>query len=335
MSKDKMNNKNENKKRRKGSVTALIAGILVLALALGLGVTARLNQKTSVPEAAETPAQETIEPEMKPHLDGAQSFLQENTADKEEKETDQEKTPETAESVSETLEPAEEETSGGLVSYLPGSNSFSNGSGKISQGNSAQEYIEPEPIPTISFPYAIPNTELVVKQISPYTGYYLEDGSDRSVENIAAIVVTNNGDALDFAGIGIAQGENSYAFSASQIPAHSTVIIQEQTGAVLAEGDYHSCTATTTPSEGFQINSERVRITDNGDNTFSVSNLSEESIPTVKVYFKSYLPDEDVYVGGITYQVTLNDIEPNTAVEINSNHYASGYSVVVNIDIAE
>ena len=50
----------------------------------------------------------------------------------------------------------------------------------------------------------------------------------KKVSDIAAIILKNNGDDLEFAGIGISQGNRSLGFSASQIPAGATVVIQEQ-----------------------------------------------------------------------------------------------------------
>lgn len=318
------NNKNGNPKKRFPK-TALISGILIAAIVIGLAVYALQLRDSATSEVEETPETEVS---MKPHLEGAQNFAAKPTSTpKEEHDEKKEK---------DSTEPEENGVStDDLISYLPVDDSFPSEGGITPGGSNYENYITPEPIPTISFPYEITDKNLIVQQISPYSGYFLEDGSDNSVDNIAAIVLTNNGEALDFVGIGIAQGENSYAFSGSKIPGHSTVIIQEQTGSAMPDGDFHSCTATVTDSTGMQTTSDLVLVTDNGNNTFTVSNISDKTIPEVTVYFKNYLPDEDVYVGGITYHMTLEDIEPGTGIEVNSGHYASGYSVIVDLDITE
>lgn len=341
-----MSNKSNSKKKKNTgkktpfSKTALIAGILVVAIIIGFGVYAIQFRNTS--QEKETTVQET-ESSMKPHLEGAQGFVGESidhvsTAettlspkDKDKKENN-EKNNESSSNpkVDGNGIEAGHGPSGGTIPVVTAEPIV-----KPTPSVNVIEYFEPDPVQTITFPYAISGTDLVVQQISPYSGYYLEDGSDRSVDNIAAIVVTNNGEAMDFVGIGISQGLTSYAFSGSQIPAHSTVIIQEQTGAELVSGDFNSCTATVTESSGTQTSSDIVQIVDNGNNTFTVANTSEETIPEVTVYFKNYLPDEDVYVGGITYHITLEDIEPGTGVEVNSGHYASGYSVIVDMDVTK
>lgn len=188
------------------------------------------------------------------------------------------------------------------------------------------------PIPTISFPYAIEGSDLVVEQIRTYSGYFLEDGSDREVSDVAVIVLTNNGADLEFAGIGISQGTRNLAFSASQIPAGATIIIQEQNGAAFDMDDpYYSATATTTPTDGFAMSREYVSVKDNGDNTFTVRNITDRTLSKVQIFFKNYLSDEDVYVGGITYSITLEDVEDGTEVDVRSDHYDSRYSTIVEV----
>ena len=187
-------------------------------------------------------------------------------------------------------------------------------------------------IPTISFPYEIVGSGLVVEQVRTYSGYFLEDGSDREVSNVAVIVLTNNGGDLEFAGIGISQGSRNLAFSASQIPAGATIIIQEQNGAAFDMDDpYYSATATTTPTEGFEMSREYVSVKDNGDNTFTVRNITDQTLSKVQVFFKNYLPDEGVYVGGITYSITLQDVEDGTEVDVRSDHYDSQYSTILEV----
>ena len=217
----------------------------------------------------------------------------------------------------------------GLIGYTEG---LPGGGNSYNPGGTQQEVtIAPPSIPTISFPYAITGTDLVVQQVSSYSGYYIEDASDREVSNIAAIVLTNNGGDLNFVGIGISQGDRSLAFTGSQIPAHSTVIIQEQSAAAYSSTDpYYSATATTTPAE-FGKSEDLISVKDNGDGTFSVINISEETLKEVKVFFKNYLPDEDIYVGGITYSITLEDVEPDTDVEVSASHYDVNYTVFVEI----
>ena len=193
---------------------------------------------------------------------------------------------------------------------------------------------QPLPVESLSFPYTIPGTGLTIEQVSPYSGYFLEDGSGDAVSNVMTIVLKNSGGDLSFAGIGITHNDRNLAFIGSNIPAGSTVIIQEQNRAPYYDGYYYSATANTTDSAGFSRSSEAISITDNGDNTFTVTNNSGESISSAVISYKSYLPEDDVYVGGITYTVKLDGLDPDTSIVVNSSHYVSGYSVIMDIDVA-
>ena len=74
-----------------------------------------------------------------------------------------------------------------------------------------------------------------------------------------------------------------------------------------------------------------VSVKDNGNNGITVSNLSGKKLSNVKVFFKNYLPEEKVYVGGITYTITLKDLEPGTSMNVSASHYDSRYSKVVEV----
>lgn len=328
MKNQKKNNKKKTTKktenRKTTTIVLIAAAVVVVAVLAGFGIRALLSDKGQT---------ETIEQaELGPVYDGVKDMLDGDASAAD---------AEAAGDETEDGEPASDEADGedgeaaddsGLIGYT--GDLFDNDRQGIVPSGVGGESIEVE-IPTISFPYAIAGTDLVVEQISPYSGYFIEDGSDEDVSNIAAIVLTNNGGDLDFVGIGIAQGSRSLAFSASQIPAGSSVIIQEQNRAAYADGDFYSCTATTTESSGFDLMADSVRIEDNKDDTFTIANITDETIPEVTVYFKNYLPDENVYVGGVTYHVTLTDIEPETGVVVTSSHYATGYSDIVEIVPAE
>ena len=326
--------KHQKKKTKKNSLPVIIAVVVVVALAAGFGAYAIVSRnKAQAPKV-----------ELSPLFEGAMEMLDNgnpsavsdaSSADAESGEDASGTSLGDGESPGVSGEMSESGgEGGGLVGYtvgLPGSGGQSGGTGHSAPGGE----LIPVDIPTISFPYSIPGTNLIVNQLSPYSGYFIEDGSDQGVSGIAAIVLTNNGGDLDFVGIGISQGDRSLAFSASQIPAGATVIIQEQNKAAYDIDDYYSCTATTTESSGFDLAKDKLVIEELNNGSFQVANITEETIPEVKIYFKNYLSSEDVYVGGITYSVTLTDIEPQTAVSVNSSHYDASFSEIVDVEIGK
>ena len=338
-------------------VSVIIAIVMLISIIVPLALRGKVGSNTGE-DAADNTEAVSVE-EKNSRMEGAEEMMKESGSSAEESRAD--KISETSEPESETSVPemdasgAESSTenisSGGYESGQAGSGG-SGGSGSSSKdtdsdfaNQESQEQpsqqdqtsvVETPDIPTISFPYTISEADLVIQQISPYNGFYIEDASDKEVSGVAAIVVTNNGSDLEFAGIGISQGERSLAFSASQIPAGATVIIQEQTGASYSSSDpYYSATATTRRTELFEMSEELVKVEDSGSNILTVANISGKKLSEVKVYFKNYLSDDDVYVGGITYNITLTDVEPDTATDVSAGHYDSEYSRIVEVSVKE
>ena len=225
--------------------------------------------------------------------------------------------------------------SGSPVNPSGGSSSGSSVSPSGSTKNTETDTTEPFPISPITFPYKDDSTGILVEQLSNYNGYYIEDGQDAPVSDVAAIVVTNRSKSdLSFIGIGISQNGNSLAFSGSQIPAGATVIILEQDKRPYDGNPCYSCTANITKEE-LNLHEDKIKINAGSGDTFTVTNISGETLSSVKIQFKNYLPDEDVYVGGITYNVTIPDFEPDTEVEITSGHYDARYTQFVAVIIEE
>ncbi len=148
-------------------------------------------------------------------------------------------------------------------------------------------------------------------------------------------MLKNNGGNLKFAGIGISQGTRSLAFTGSLIPAGSTIILQEQNGAVYSMDPYYSATATIDFADSFEMSQDLVSVKDNGKDGLVVTNISDKTLPYVKIFFKNYLLDENIYVGGISYNITLDDLEPETSTEVSASHYSSEYSVILQVIIEQ
>ena len=107
----------------------------------------------------------------------------------------------------------------------------------------------PETEPTggassISLPYEIPDTGLVVAKVAAYDGIFLEDGSNEEITGVAAMVLTNTADtAVEFAGITLTAGTETWEFRASAIPAGATVVVQEANRTHFRETAYGDCKA--------------------------------------------------------------------------------------------
>ena len=65
------------------------------------------------------------------------------------------------------------------------------------------------------------------------------------------------------------------------------------------------------------------------DGQLEVTNRSSQDLPCVRLFYKFYMSDEDVYVGGITYTAKLVDLAAGESALVRPSHYAPGSSRII------
>lgn len=187
-----------------------------------------------------------------------------------------------------------------------------------------------EPVKTLSFPYQIPGTSLVIQKLDSYDGPFLEDGSDRDISGVCAMVVKNAGSkAVEYAKITLTQGDRTLTFTVSGLRAGASTVAQEAKAAAYSKEKYNECTAEVAELSSFEMSSDAVKVTENEDGTLNVTNLTQQTIPCVRVFYKFCMTPGSIYVGGITYTAKLTDLAPGQTQQVTASHYASGFSEVI------
>ena len=183
----------------------------------------------------------------------------------------------------------------------------------------------------LSLPYEIPGSDLVVTQYNPFSGIYLEDGSDRAVANAAALMVENRGaHGLEYGEILLTlESGTVLKFEITTLPAGASLIVQEADARPWEDSRILSCAAQTALLEAFPMSSDHVQVTELSDGILSVTNLTAETIPAVRVFYKFYMEDVNGYIGGITYAAKVTDLAPGATQNIDASHYIAGFSTVV------
>lgn len=224
-----------------------------------------------------------------------------------------------------------------LDSSLPDGNewrkSFSDqGTNPAQEENPTQETNGTESDSTISFPYVIPGTNLTIEKIFGYDGIFLEDGSDSEVSGIASIVLRNSGETdVEYADITLDGDGGTLSFKISDIAAGSSVIVQEANKSGYTGGAYADCSADVAQVSGLEMSEDKVKVEEREDGSLTISNLTDEEISCVRVFYKFYMDEENAYVGGITYTVKVTNLEANGTRKVTPSHYSAGYSKVVMI----
>ena len=134
---------------------------------------------------------------------------------------------------------------------------------------------------------------------------------------------------VEFARITLSCDGMPITFELSDLPSGATVVAQESSQTAYQDGVYRDCTADIAEIDVLEQSTEQISVQENGDGSLTVSNLTDSLIPCVRVFYKFYMTDEDVYVGGITYTAKLTDLEAGGSQTIIPSHYSLGYSKVV------
>lgn len=182
----------------------------------------------------------------------------------------------------------------------------------------------------ISFPCQIPGYGLTIERIAPYSGMFVEDGSNVQVQNVAMLLVYNDGDSpVEYAQISVVYGDQTLLFDITALPVGEKLVVQEKTGKTLPEGNADSASALVIQRADMQLSQSMIQVSDNGDNTLTIQNLTDEMIPTARVFYKYYMEDEDIFVGGIAFTVRISRLAAGASVTIQPAHYTSQTSRVV------
>ena len=188
----------------------------------------------------------------------------------------------------------------------------------------------------ISLPCRVEGYDLVIEKLAPYNGLYVEDGSNQIVQDVAMILVRNEGDyPVEYAEIAMAHGDQQLIYKISALPAGESMVVQEQTRQSVPEAMPSGCTALVVQRAQVGMASEQVSVTDNGDGTLTVRNLTDKVIPTVRIFYKYYMNNEDVFVGGIAFTVRITRLGAGSETTIQPSHYTSDSSRIVMVSTYE
>ncbi len=181
----------------------------------------------------------------------------------------------------------------------------------------------------LQFPSEVPGHNLRIEKLAPYSGIFVEDGTNRQVADVAMLLVYNCGDSpVEYTEITVQYQEKSLVFQITALPAGERMVVQEKTGSAVPEGVATSASALVIHRAQMSIAPE-ISVTDNGNNSLTVRNLTNETIPSLRVFYKYFMEQEDLFVGGIAFTVHISRLGPNGSIVVYPSHYNSQTSRVV------
>lgn len=180
------------------------------------------------------------------------------------------------------------------------------------------------------------NADVTLDAVGIYTGKYVEDGSDTDIENVPAILVTNHGENMIETGeIQLHLGEKGIAvFEMTDIPAGKSALVLDLNKLDCVEGVTAEYWAEFIKfAEDTSLAEDKFDITGT-QGSLTLKNKTDEEYGVVYAYYKNKLT-KDIYLGGITYRATFEQIPAQGEEEAEAIHYGSDTSVLTRIKIIE
>lgn len=177
---------------------------------------------------------------------------------------------------------------------------------------------------------------IVIEEVKSYAGKYLEDGSDEIVSNVMALQVKNETEeSIQLADMSVADAEgNNYEFRITTLlPGQEMLILENNRVAYDETTEIVSAEITS-----LALFSEEPDLHENlfdiqtADNLITIKNISEETISAARVCYKNI--SGDIYIGGITYTVSIPELAPGESVDLPTRHFTEDASEVVFVTYA-
>ena len=172
--------------------------------------------------------------------------------------------------------------------------------------------------------YEIPEYGLVIEKLAPYDGVFVEDGSNANIRDVAMLQVYNKGDLpVEYAQLSVTCGLNTMLFEISALPVGERVVVQEKNKKTITAARIDSVSALVSQREEMGLSEDKIKVIDNGDNTLTIQNLTNEVIDEVRIFYKYYMEEEGLYVGGIAFTVSTTRLGANAKQTLQPAHFTS------------
>ena len=172
-------------------------------------------------------------------------------------------------------------------------------------------------------PCPIPDSPLIAQAIALYEGPFWEDGGE--CETVCTgLLVTNTSDTMiEYAKITLAQNGQTLSFEITYFPPGSDLLVLEKDQTPFSEAPVERlCCPRLSYFEG-SLRSPQVYVSPYGACSMVATNLTDRPLETVNIFYKHYFTEENLYIGGITYQAILNCLQPGESRSTTAYHFLS------------
>lgn len=178
---------------------------------------------------------------------------------------------------------------------------------------------------------------IVITSIEPYSGSFMEDGSDEDVENILMITVKNDGmQTLQYAEATLVFGDITAKFAFSTLKPGESMVVLEKNRLEYPDKELteHQIQNVVYFEENLNLCEDKFEISAM-DGAFNVKNISGEDLSgNIAIYYKN--KQDNIYYGGITYRVVIEGgIEKDGIRQVVTEHFKTDKSEVMFVSYTE
>ncbi len=172
---------------------------------------------------------------------------------------------------------------------------------------------------------------LKVENASPYTGVYIETEEKDRVEGVYALRFTNiSEETIMLAELHFTDGTNDLYFNIEMLPVGDSVIVVELNKTPASTQTPVLVNAAVNYLEEGMENRDCVKISGEEHCVLNITNVTEETLPGVWVFYRRTTPDGE-QLGGPCHSCMVVDLEPGLTDNPDALHWSPGQCVVVNV----
>ncbi len=172
--------------------------------------------------------------------------------------------------------------------------------------------------------------KMVVQNISPYEGIYLEAGDDfKSREsNVYALKITNTSEETILnAALVYTDGTQKLTFYVEMLPVGKSVYVVEQSKKTVVSEELIFVEGAVNYLEAGMENMDCVEITGTDESSLMVKNLTKEALPCVWIFYRKADTDGTL-LGGVCYSTMSGAIEAEGTIELEAESWMDSCVVV-------
>lgn len=183
---------------------------------------------------------------------------------------------------------------------------------------------------SVIFPCRIGDTDLWAERVLLYEGGFLEDGSNKEVVDILALEIINKGDQIvRAAAVELKNDTEHFEFCGTYLLPGKSVIILEKNMKRTMDFNFSTCRGISQNGVSNWKDAQYFLMNLPDPLTLEITNPTDSFFDRVIICYKNYLPESDIYAGGITHRAVVGPMAPGQKITISPKHFAPDYSRII------